>query len=78
MFGPIAVIYQYPSWVSAVDILQERLVMYYTKNPYFLYYYYEIYKSLKDIIIEIAKRALEDLLKGLLGGRLYKKKKIIL
>jgi hypothetical protein len=57
-----------------VDIPQERLVIYYTKNPHFLCYYYEIYKPLKDIIIEIAKRVLEDLLKGLLGGRLYKKK----
>ena len=75
MFGPIAVIYQYPSWVSAMDILQKRLVIYYTKNPHFLCYYYKIYKLLKNVIIKITKRALEDLLKGLSGGRLCKKKK---
>jgi hypothetical protein len=49
-------------------------MIYYTKNPYFLYYYYKIYKLLEDIIIEIAKRALKNPLKELLGGRLYKKK----
>ena len=49
--------------------------MYYTKNPYFLHYYYKIYKPLKDVIIEIAKRALEDLLEELLGGRSRKRKK---
>ena len=57
-----------------MDIPQERFVIYYIKNPHFLYYYYKIYKPLKDVIIEIAKRALENLLKGLLGGRLYKRK----
>ena len=49
------------------------VVKYITKNLYFLYYYYKIYKLLKDIIIEIAKRALKDLLNKLLRGRLYKK-----
>ena len=48
--------------------------MYYTKNPHFLCYYYEIYKPLKDIIIKIAKMALEDPLKGLSGGRSCKRK----
>ena len=57
-----------------MNIPQKRLIIYYTKNPHFLYYYYEIYKPLKDVIIKIAKRALEDPLKGLLGGRLYKRK----
>jgi hypothetical protein len=57
-----------------VDILQKRLVIYYTKNPYFLRYHYKIYKPLKDIIIEIIKRALEDLLKELSGGKSCKKK----
>ena len=74
MFGPIVVIYWYFSWVLAVDITQKRFVIYYTKNLHFLCYYYEIYKLLEDVIIEIAKRALEDPLEGLLGGRLYKKK----
>lgn len=47
--------------------------MYYTKNSYFLYYYTKIYKLLKDIIIQIAKRALEGRLEELLG-RLRKRK----
>jgi len=47
--------------------------MYYTENPHFLCYYTKIYKLLKDVIIEIAKRALEDRLKELLG-RLRKRK----
>ena len=59
-----------------MDIPQERLIMYYTKNPYFLYYYAKIYKLLKDIIIEIVKRALEDLLKELLGRRICKRKAV--
>jgi hypothetical protein len=47
--------------------------MYYTENPYFLRCYTKIYKLLKDVIIEIAKRALEDRLEELLG-RLRKRK----
>jgi hypothetical protein len=57
-----------------MDIPQERLIIYYTKNPYFLHHYYKIYKPLEDIIIKIAKRALEDSLKELLGGRSCKRK----
>jgi hypothetical protein len=57
-----------------VDIPQERLIIYYTENPYFLYHHYKIYKPLKDVIIKIVKRALEDPLKELLGGRSRKKK----
>ena len=48
--------------------------MYYTENLYFLCRHAEIYKPLKDVIIEIAKRALEDLLKELLGRRICKRK----
>ena len=48
--------------------------MYYTKNPYFLYHYTKIYKPLKDVVIEVAKRALENSLKKPLGRRTYKKK----
>ena len=59
-----------------MDIPQERLIIYYTKNPHFLYYYTEIYKLLQDIIIEIAKRALEGLLKELLGRRICKRKAV--
>jgi len=59
-----------------VGIPQERLVIYYTKNPYFLCCYAEIYKPLKDVIIKIVKRALEDLLKELLGRRIRKRKAV--
>ena len=59
-----------------MDIPQERLIIYYTKNPYFLCCYAEIYKPLKDVIIEIVKRALEDLLKELLG-RIIRKRKVV-
>ena len=48
--------------------------MYYIKNPYFFCYYTKIYKLLKDVILEIFKRALEDLLKELSGRRIYKRK----
>ena len=57
-----------------MDIPQERLVMYYTENPYFLCHHAEIHKPLKDIIIEILKRALEDSLKEPSGRIIYKKK----
>ncbi|XTI82640.1 hypothetical protein V2W45_1228984, partial [Cenococcum geophilum] len=57
-------------------IPQERLIIYYTKNPYFLYYYTKIYNPPKDIIIEIVKRALKDLLKKLLRRRIRKKKAV--
>jgi len=69
-----------------VDILLKRLVLYYAKNPYLFRYYTEIYKPLKDVIIEIAKRSkpykqgdqlgkvLEDLLEEILKRRVYKRK----
>ncbi|XTI92310.1 hypothetical protein V2W45_1248355, partial [Cenococcum geophilum] len=37
-------------------IPQKKLLLYYTKNPYYLYCYAKIYKPLKDIIIKIAKK----------------------
>jgi len=40
-----------------VDILLKRLISYYAENPYFFRCYAEIYKLLKDVIIEIAKRS---------------------
>jgi len=40
-----------------MDIPPNRLALYYAKNPYLFYYYAKIYKPLKDIIIEIAKRS---------------------
>ena len=61
MFGPIVVICWYPTWISAVDIPLNRLVLYYAKNPRLFRRYAEIYKLLEDVIIEIAKR-----------GKLYK------
>ena len=39
------------------------LILYYTKNLRHLYYYTRIYKPLKDVIIEIARR-----------GKLYKQR----
>jgi hypothetical protein len=57
-----------------VDIPQKRLIIYYTENPYFLHHHYKIYKPLEDVIIEIARRALKDPLKELLGGRSHKRK----
>ena len=39
-----------------MDIPLKRLILYYTGNPYFLYRYAKIYKLLKDVIMEIAKR----------------------
>jgi len=44
-----------------VAIPQKKLLLYYIKNPYYLRRYAKIYKPLKDVIIEIAKR-----------GKLYK------
>jgi len=41
-----------------MDIPLKRLISYYTGNPYLLYYYAKIYKPLKDVIMEIAKREL--------------------
>ena len=40
-----------------MDILLKRLALYYAKNPYLFYRYTKIYKLLKDVIIEIAKRS---------------------
>jgi len=69
-----------------VDILPNRLVLYYAKNPYLFYRHAKIYKPLKDVIIEIAKRnkpykqgdqlgkALEDLSEEILRRRVYKRK----
>ena len=37
-------------------IPQKKLLLYYTKNPYYLRYYAKIYKPLKDVIIKIAKK----------------------
>ncbi|XTI95827.1 hypothetical protein V2W45_1254669, partial [Cenococcum geophilum] len=60
-------------------IPQKKLLLYYIKNPPYLCRYAKIYKPLKDIIIEIAKRSklevLEDLLEKLLGGRSHRRKK---
>ena len=52
-FGFITVICWYPIWVSTEDIPLKRLVLYYAKNPY----HAKIYKPLKNVIIEIAKRS---------------------
>jgi len=57
MFGPIIVIYWYSTWVLAVDIPPNRLVLYYAKNPRLFRRYTKIYKPLEDVIIEIAKRS---------------------
>jgi len=57
MFGPIVVICWYPTWVLAVDIPLNRLVLYYAENPRLFRCYAEVYKLLKDIIIEIVKRS---------------------
>jgi len=69
-----------------MDIPPNRLVLYYAKNPHLFRRYTKIYKLLKDIIIEIAKRskpykqgdqlgkALKDLLKEILRRRVYKRK----
>jgi hypothetical protein len=69
-----------------VDIPLKRLTSYYAENPYLFYRYTKIYKPLKDIIIEIAKRskpykqgdqlgkALEDLLEEILRRRVRKRK----
>ena len=37
-----------------MDIPQERLVIYYIKNPYSFCCYAEIYEPLKDVVIEVA------------------------
>jgi len=61
-----------------VDIPLNRLALYYAKNPYLFCCYTKIYKPLKDVIMEIAKRSkpykqgdqlgkvLEDLLEEIL------------
>jgi len=68
-----------------VAILQNFLLLYYTKNPYHLRRYIKIYKLLKDVIIEIAKKgklykqrdqlreALEGLLEEILRKRVCKR-----
>jgi len=40
-----------------MDIPLKRLALYYTKNPYLFRRYIKIYKLLKDVIIEIAKKS---------------------
>ena len=69
-----------------MDILPKRLTSYYTKNPHLFRHHAKIYKPLKDIIIEIAKRnkpykqgdqlrkALKNLLEEILRKRVYKRK----
>jgi len=69
-----------------VDIPPNRLILYYAKNPCLFRRYAKIYKPLKDVIIEIAKRsklykqgdqlgkALEDLLEEILRRRIRKRK----
>jgi len=69
-----------------VDIPLKRLILYYAKNPCLFCRYAEIYKLLKDVIIEIVKRsklykqgdqlgkALEDLSEEILRKRVYKRK----
>ena len=69
-----------------MDILLNRLALYYAENPRLFRRYAEIYKPLEDVIIEIAKRnklykqgdqlgkALEDLLKEILRRRVRKRK----
>ena len=69
-----------------MDIPLKRLALYYTKNPRLFYRHTEIYKPLKDIIIEIAKKSkpykqgdqlgktLEDLLEEILRRRVRKRK----
>ena len=69
-----------------MDIPLNRLALYYAENPRLFRRHTKIYKPLKDIIIEIAKRskpykqgdqlgkALEDLLKEILRRRVYKRK----
>ena len=39
-----------------VAIPQKKLLLYYIENPYHLRRYAKIYKPLKDVIMEIAKR----------------------
>jgi len=69
-----------------MDIPLNRLALYYAENPHLFCCYAEIYKLLKDVIIEIAKRnkpykqgdqlgkALEDLLEKILRRRVRKRK----
>jgi len=85
-FSPIIVICWYSTWVLAVDIPLNRLALYYAENPRLFRHYAEVYKLLKDVIIEIAKRsklykqgdqlgkALEDLLEEILRRRVRKRK----
>ena len=68
-----------------MDILLNRLILYYAENPRLFRRYTKIYKPLKDVI-EIAKRsklykqgdqlrkALKDLSEEILGRRVYKRK----
>ena len=56
-----------------MDIPQEKLIIYYTENPYSLYCYTKIYKPFKDIIIEVAQKTLENLLKKPLERRICKR-----
>jgi deoxycytidylate deaminase len=69
-----------------VDIPPNRLTLYYTKNPCLFCCHTEIYKPLKDVIIEIAKRSklykqrdqlkkvLEDLSEEILRRKVCKRK----
>jgi len=54
IFGPIVVVYWYPTWVLPVGIPHKRLVLYYIKNLCHLRRYARIHKPLKDVMIEIA------------------------
>jgi len=68
-----------------VAILQKKLLLYYTKNLYYLCCYAKIYKLLEDVIIKIAKKgklykqrdqlkeALEGLLEEISKRRVYKR-----
>ena len=67
-------------------IPQKKLLLYYTKNPYYFCCHAKIYKLLKDVIIKIAKRgklykqrdqlkeALENLSKEILRRIVHKRK----
>jgi hypothetical protein len=63
-----------------VAIPQKKLLLYYTENSHYLYYYAKIHKPLKDVIIKIAKqrdqpeKALEGPSEEILGRMVYKRK----
>ena len=69
-----------------MDIPPKRLALFYAENPHLFCHHAEIYKSLENVIIEIAKRsklykqgdqlgkALEDLSKEILKRRVCKRK----